>query len=176
MIADKNIKIEMIKLLVFKIHNKPTKEIFVATNYITDWHCKCPEHIETNKECKHIKLVKSWLGFDKQETDSKNNESIAEKRFNEVTFKLFELESKLDNLLEKKEDRLVVRGKSWDDAKIRLLYMSSKHNEGRFESMKKYFMKKGIEFKDLTEDELVEYGHIKDHLADLTVNAHRIFC
>jgi len=176
MITDKNYKIEMIKLLVFKIHNKPTKEVFEVTNYITDWHCKCPEHIETDSECQHIKLVKSWLGFDKQKTDSKNNESIAEKRFNEVMFKLFELESKLDNLSEKKEDRLVVRGKTWDDAKIRLLYMSSKHNEGKFENIKKYFMKKGIEFKDLTEDSLIEYGHIKDHLADLTVNTHRVFC
>lgn len=176
MIADRNIKIEMIKPLVFKIHNKPTKEVFEVTNYITDWHCKCPEHIETDNECQHIKLVKSWLGFDKQETDSKKNESIAEKRFNEVMFKLFELESKLDNLSEKKEDHLVIKGKTWDDAKIRLLYMSSKHNEGRFESIKKYFTKKGIEFKDLTEDDLIEYGHIKDHLADLTVNTHRVFC
>ena len=91
-------------------------------------------------------------------------------------FKLFELESKLDSLSEKKEDRLVVRGKTWDDAKIRLLYMSSKHNEGKFENIKKYFIKKGIEFKDLTEDSLIEYGHIKDHLADLTVNTHRVFC
>ncbi|GAH77174.1 unnamed protein product, partial [marine sediment metagenome] len=136
----------------------------------------CPEHIETENECKHIKLVKSWLGFNKRKFISKKNDSIAEERFNEVMLKLIELESKLDILSEKKEDHLVAKGKTWKDAKIRLLYMASKHNEGRFESMKKYFLKKGIEFKDLTEDKLIEYGHIKDNLADLTVNTHRVFC
>ena len=40
MIADKNIKIEMVKPLVFKIHYKSTRETFEVINYITDWHCK----------------------------------------------------------------------------------------------------------------------------------------
>jgi len=177
MIADRNHKIEMVKPLVFRLHSKSSKRLFEVTNFITDWHCRCPVHINTNKECKHIKLVKSWLGLNgKKDKAEIKKDSLKEKRFNAVMFKLLELESKLDNLSEKKEDRLVARGKIWDNAKIRLLYMCSKHNEGRFESMKKYFMKKGIEFKDLTEDELIEYGHIKDHLADLTVNTHRVFC
>jgi len=176
MTTDKNIKIEMVKPLVFKVHYKSTKETFEVINYITDWHCECLEHIEKEIECKHIKLVKSWLGLNKRKSISKKNNSIVEERFNEVMLKLIELESKLDILSEKKEDHLVAKGKTWDDVKIRLLYMSSKHNESKFESMKKYFTKKGIEFKDLTEDKLIEYGHIKDHLADLTVNTHRVFC
>lgn len=176
MINDKNIRIEMIKPLVFNVHYKVPKNTFEVINYITDWHCKCSYHINTSKECKHIKIVKSWLGLNKRRISLKKTESVAEKRFNEVMFKLIKLESKLDKLSEKKEDLLVVRGKNWDDAKIRLLHLTSKHNEAKFESVKKHFTKNGIEFKDLTEDELIEYGHIKDHLADLTVNTHRVFC
>ena len=95
---------------------------------------------------------------------------------NLIMDKILELETKLDMIIKEKEDCLVIRGKTWGDAKLRLLYMSSKHNKRKFESMKKYFLKKGIEFKDLTEDILADYGHIKDNLADLTVNTHRVFC
>ncbi|KKK75463.1 hypothetical protein LCGC14_2873460, partial [marine sediment metagenome] len=176
MISDKNVRIEMVKPLVFKVHYNIPKRTFEVINYITDWHCKCSHHINTNKECKHIQIVKSWLGLNKRKFIQIKNDPIAEERFNTIMYKLLELEAKFDKSLEEKEDYLVIRGKTWDDAKIRLLYMSSKHNEGRFESMKKYLTEKGISFKNLTEDELMEYGHIKDNLADLTVNTHRVFC
>lgn len=75
---DKNIIIEIVKPLVFKIHYKVTKESFEIINYITDWHCKYPEHIETDNECKNIKLVKSWLGLKKGRFSFKKNESVVE--------------------------------------------------------------------------------------------------
>ncbi|TKJ19948.1 MAG: hypothetical protein CEE43_13795 [Promethearchaeota archaeon Loki_b32] len=83
---ERNFKIEMVKPLVFKIYSKLSKETFEVINYITDWHCKCPEHIETSSECKHIKLIKSWLGF-------KKNSRIAQ----ESKFKCDKFEYNLDN-------------------------------------------------------------------------------
>ena len=73
---NENITIEKVKPLVYKIHYKATKESFAVINYITDWHCKCPEHIETDNECKHIRLVKSWLGIYKRKFIFKKNDSI----------------------------------------------------------------------------------------------------
>ncbi|MFW9972724.1 MAG: hypothetical protein ACFFDF_21240 [Candidatus Odinarchaeota archaeon] len=171
--ADKNYKIEMVKPLIFRLHFKESKEVFEIINFITDWHCKCPIHINTNKECSHIKLVKSWLGLNQK---NENTENIVEKRFNAIMFKLLELETKFDTFSEKKKERFVVRGKTWDDAETRLFIRNSKYNQRNFYNLKKYFTKKNIMFKDLTEDDLVEYGHIKDNLADLTINTHRIFC
>ena len=54
-------EIRQVNPLNFIVKSESDNEVYEVTNYITDWHCKCPDHILNRKECKHIKAVKEWL-------------------------------------------------------------------------------------------------------------------
>ena len=110
---------------------------------------------------------------------SNSLERLIQKQFGIIMDKLNSIEWRLEKLENKSKAGLVIKEKTWEDAEIRFFnrHPRNKVNEYKFGEMKRYYSNKGKQFEDLTEDDLIEFGHIKDEsCAPLTINNHRIFC
>ena len=54
-------EISQLDPLSFQVCCETDGATYEVTNYITDWHCRCPDHILHSTKCEHIKAVKRWL-------------------------------------------------------------------------------------------------------------------
>lgn len=102
-VVRKHAKVERLQDGLF--HVRLNDKNYLVSKYGLKWHCACPNHTQSEADCEHIRITKTWLAS-KRVASKSDKLNFGQDQFQVIVGRFDQLEARMQTLISKILDEI----------------------------------------------------------------------